>query len=101
MELGLWIRGLPASGEGRISGLSPDGLQLLGESVEGALSHARGVLFDGGEADVAEPGEGAVVEPDDGDIGRHLKAGLADRVEDTDGSAVVAGNDCGGPVRAL
>ena len=63
-----------------------------------ARSARRGnVLADGGEVDVGQPGEMAVVEADDGDLPGHRDAGAEEHVEDAGGALVVEGHDRGRP----
>jgi Xylose isomerase-like TIM barrel len=63
----------------------------------GQVGETRDVLADGGEVDVGQAGQMAVVEADDRDLAGDVDAGAEEDVEDAEGAAVVEGDDRGGP----
>src|SRR6476469_9024478 len=65
--------------------------------AEGQFREAGDVLADGGEVDMGQAGQAAVVESDDGDLLRDGYAGAEEGVQDAGGAAVVEGEHGGGP----
>ena len=67
-----------------------------GGAGDGEAGELLGVLRDGGERDVRQARQAAVIEPDDGHIAGHINAGPAKDIENTGGTAVVEHRDRGG-----
>jgi NADH dehydrogenase len=64
---------------------------------DGERADPLGVLRDGGQVDVGQPGEAAVVVADDADVARHDHAGAVQDVEHARGAAAVEDGDGGRP----
>src|SRR5690348_3267192 len=60
---------------------------------DGQVGQAGDVLADGGQVDVGQPGQMAVVEADDGDLPGNADAGAQEDVEDPGGALVIEGQD--------
>src|SRR5262245_22139915 len=79
----------------------PVGDRCAVEPVDGAGDgeggHLVGVLGDGGEVDVGEARQAAVVVADHAEVAGHGEAGTVQDVEDAGGAAVVEHDDGGGP----
>lgn len=71
-------------------------LQACDGPADGEAGEACDVLSDGGEVDVGQAGEMAVVEPDDGDVAGDRDAGAEEEVEYAGRAAVVEGQYGGG-----
>ncbi|KMS68807.1 hypothetical protein ACM01_37540 [Streptomyces viridochromogenes] len=71
-------------------------LQACDGPADGEPGEACDVLSDGGEVDVGQAGQMAVVEPDDGDVAGDRDAGAEEEVEYAGRAAVVEGQYGGG-----
>lgn len=70
-------------------------IELLGQGGHGAVGLFEWCLADGGQIEVAEPGQRAVVVAGYGDLERNFDTGSPHRVENADGYAVIGGDHCG------
>jgi hypothetical protein len=64
-------------------------VEAVDRAGDGQGGHLLGVLGDGGEVDVGEAGQAAVVVADHADVVGHGEAGAVQHVEDAGGAAVV------------
>src|SRR5664280_2919961 len=82
-----WYDYFPATGRGTV--------QPVDGTSDGQTGHPTGILRDGGEVDVGQPGQPAVVEADDADVLRHRKSRVAEDVQQAGGAPVVEHGDGG------
>src|SRR5215211_1005641 len=71
-------------------------VEPVDRAADGQGGHPLGVLGDGGEVDVGEAGQAAVVVADHADVAGHGEAGAVQHVEGAGGAAVVEHRDGGG-----